>query len=90
MYKNGDGVQQDYHKAMEYYLKAADHRDEWAHLYIGHMYYTGEGVKQDYLKAMKYFLESEILGNLEAQYYIGIHSFHFYSYILYLYIDQVI
>ncbi len=40
------------------------------------MYQNGNGVAQDYNKAMEYYLKSANQGNSEAQYNIGIHSFH--------------
>ncbi len=35
MYHHGEGVQQDYHKAMEYYLKAANQGNALAQFHIG-------------------------------------------------------
>ncbi len=91
MYFNGNGVQQDYHKAMEYYLKSAKQKNSHAQnnigipffqwsiinlsLFTGNMYFNGNGVQQDYHKAMEYFLESANQKNSHAQSNIGILAF---------------
>jgi TPR repeat protein len=40
------------------------------------MYQNGQGVSQDYDKAMEFYLKSANQGNKDAQYSVGIHSFH--------------
>uniref|UniRef100_UPI0025971FFC tetratricopeptide repeat protein n=1 Tax=uncultured Psychrobacter sp. TaxID=259303 RepID=UPI0025971FFC len=54
MYKNGEGVRQDYAKAVEWYTKAANQGNASAQYNIGLMYYGGEGVRQDYAKAAEF------------------------------------
>ena len=71
MYYYGDGVKQDYDKAMELYLKAAEEGDSYAQSAIGNMYDFGEGVEQDYLKAYEWYSKSAEQDNYLAQYYIG-------------------
>ena len=66
MYANGEGVEQDYAKAMEWYEKAADLGDSDAINYIGYMYLNGLGVEQDYGKAMEWFEKAVDLENSNA------------------------
>ena len=55
MYANGQGVKQDYFKAVEWYQKAADQGHAAAQYNLGIMYKNGLGVKQNYTKAKDYF-----------------------------------
>jgi len=48
MYHEGKGVLQDYQKAMEWSLKAAEQGDADAQFEIGRVYHEGKGVLQDY------------------------------------------
>jgi len=52
MYDKGPGVDQDYHQAMEWYLKAANQGQAMAQNNIGVMYHHGHGVDQDYHQAI--------------------------------------
>lgn len=54
MYKHGDGVQQDYKKAVVLYQKASDKGFAAAQANLGVLYYHGQGVIQDYAKAKDY------------------------------------
>lgn len=58
MYMRGDGVDKDYKKAMEWYLKAAEQNDFRAQCNVGELYRCGQGVEQDYQKAMEWFLKA--------------------------------
>ena len=55
MYANGQGVKQDYFKAVEWYQKAAEQGYAEAQFTLGLMYFAGLVVKQDYSKAKEYF-----------------------------------
>ena len=55
MYAKGQGVRQDYFKAVEWWQKAADQGDAPAQYNLGIMYQYGQGVKQNYTKAKEYF-----------------------------------
>ena len=44
MYYEGEGVPQDYEKAIEWYTKSAEQGHAWAQYNLGLMYYDGEGV----------------------------------------------
>ncbi len=75
MYKNGQGVKQDYFKAKELYQKAADQGSAGAQLNLGVMYDEGYGVKQDYFKAAALYQKAADQGIAEAQYNLGIMYF---------------
>ena len=55
MYENGQGVKQDYFKAVEWYQKASEQGLAGAQFSLGNMYYFGQGVRQDYTKAKEYY-----------------------------------
>ncbi|KAF9126802.1 hypothetical protein BGW39_006336 [Mortierella sp. 14UC] len=54
MYKNGRGIRQDYHAAMEWFLKAANQGYPVAHINIANLYRYGHGVLQDFPTASKW------------------------------------
>lgn len=51
MYKNGDGVPQNYTEAVKWFRKAAENGSSDAMMYLGEMYYFGHGVIENYIKA---------------------------------------
>ena len=53
MYENGEGVRQDYVKAVDWYAKAANKGLSIAQFNLGAMYYNGKGVPQSYAKAIE-------------------------------------
>lgn len=53
-YDLGDGVEQDYKKALEWYQRAADAGDEVAMYNVGIFYLQGYIVKQDNKKALEW------------------------------------
>ena len=55
MYAKGEGVEQNYDKALEYYNLALEHGCVKANCHIAHLYYYGLGVKQDYKKAFELY-----------------------------------
>ncbi|KDN13522.1 Sel1 domain protein repeat-containing protein [Snodgrassella communis] len=55
MYQNGDGVQQDYVKAKDFFIQVAKQGNASAQCSLGLLYKNGNGVKQDYFEAIKYF-----------------------------------
>ncbi len=67
IYYRGDVVEQDYAKAIAYYEKAAELKNDNAIFRLGRIYYIGRIVEQNYSKALTYFLESAKNGNSEAQ-----------------------
>lgn len=72
-YENGDGVEQNYDKALEYYLLSAeaDNADFKGLRYAALLYYEGKGVEQDYDKAREYFIKAAEAGDISAAYYLG-------------------
>ena len=54
MYANGQGVEQNYAKAVEYYQLAADQGYANAQFNLGIIYEEGQGVEQNYAKAVEY------------------------------------
>ncbi|WP_162984147.1 tetratricopeptide repeat protein, partial [Helicobacter felis] len=67
MYGDGQGVPQDYQKAIEYYQKAADMGHAVAFLALGVLYENGQGVAQDYDKARRYFQKAVEIGDEEVK-----------------------
>ena len=65
-YKDGQGVKQNYSKAMEYYLRAAKDNNDQALLEIGNFYLHGYGVRKDSTKALDYYLKAAENENSEA------------------------
>ena len=56
MYEEGQGIPQDYEKAIKWYEKALDNPE--ANVRLGLMYSGGTGVEQNYLTAAKYFFRA--------------------------------
>lgn len=54
-YENGYGVEQNYQKAIEWYIRAADQRYAEAQNMLGNCYYYGHGVEQDYNKMVIWY-----------------------------------
>jgi len=62
MYKNGEGVKQDYFKAAELYQKVCDGGYAEGCFKLGVRYIKGEGVNQNYKKAKELFGKSCDMG----------------------------
>ena len=58
MYEKGIGVEQDYEKAFEWYLKAGYKGDKFKYTTIGDCYRLGKGIEQDYEKAVYWYLKA--------------------------------
>lgn len=67
MYEDGEGVTQDYKKALKWYRLAAAQWNYLAQTQLGYLYYYGEGVIQDYREAVKWFLLAAEQGFVVAQ-----------------------
>ena len=65
------GIAQDYAKAMEYYLQAADEDNADAQAQLGYMYQNALGVPADYAKAMEWNNRAAQQGNAQGQAQIG-------------------
>lgn len=55
MYLNGQGVEQDYSKAGEWFLKAAENRVPQAQYKLGRLYFDGQGLPRDFERAYAWF-----------------------------------
>jgi len=68
MYKNGEGVSQDYTKALDWYTKAAEQGFAKAQYNLGLIYVEGgEGIPQDYNKGLDWLTKAAEQGLAEAQ-----------------------
>ncbi|KAI8085124.1 uncharacterized protein BX664DRAFT_338581 [Halteromyces radiatus] len=64
IYRQGWGVDRDYHKAFQYYQTAASHDDPYPYSQhmLGEMFLNGEGVPQDLAVAKEWFTMAEKQG----------------------------
>ena len=72
MYRLGQGVPQDYKKAVKWYLKAAEQGLAEAQCNLGIMYSNGYGVPQDHKKAVKWYRKAAEQGLVASQYSLGV------------------
>ena len=71
-YETGsDGIQQNFHTAMEWYRKAVEGGDMGAPQYLGAMYATGEGVDKDYKEAIRLYEIAAKRYNIESQFILS-------------------
>ena len=68
----GQGVIQNYSKALEWFLKCAQKNDPWAQKNIGFMYENGRGVKKDEKEAVKLYQLAADQGDPSAQFNLGV------------------
>ncbi len=71
-YCDGNGVGQDYKKAIEWYTKAAEQENVDAQFELGRMYLYGCGVPKDYKEAAKWFTKAGEQGDADAQLKLGL------------------
>ena len=64
--EHGEGVEQSYEKAFEYYEQAAHLGYVKAQYNLGNMYYKGECVERDFLKAREWWTKSAAQGHKNA------------------------
>lgn len=69
-YRLGDGVAQDYRKALEFYNRAMELEEPMAFRVVGHLYFTGSGVPKDSKKAWHYYTEAKRHGAFPEQDYM--------------------
>ncbi|OAQ25699.1 HCP-like protein [Linnemannia elongata AG-77] len=79
MYRTGQGVQQDYQTAMDWYRKAADQGDSVGLRKVGVLHEHGQGVTQSYTTALEWYLRAAECGHPAAQLNIGILYRHGYG-----------
>ena len=70
-YMNGDGVEQDYGQAMQWYLKAAEQGYALAQTNVGWLYQNGWGVAQDYGQATEWYRKAAEQGESQGQTNLG-------------------
>jgi beta-lactamase hcpA (cysteine-rich 28 kDaprotein) len=70
LYEIGQGVKQDYKKAIQLYQKACDERESAACYRLGALYENGKVVEQNLSTAKKYFSKTCSLG-----FYLGCDSY---------------
>lgn len=66
MYKDGQGVEQNYTEAMKWFKLAADQGDTDAQFSIGLLYFMGEGLQQNYALAAQWFQKAADQGHIDA------------------------
>ena len=71
-YMNGDGVEQDYAKALQLFMEAYEAGSMKAARYVGMVYEQGLGVEQDDAKAAEYYAKGVEAGDLTSGYYLGL------------------
>ena len=67
-YYDGLGVDQDYEKAYELFLKASEYGDEGAYYYLGYMNLNGLGVEENEEQAYNFFKQGADLGRSDCKY----------------------
>ena len=71
LYFHGQGIEQDYAQALEWYRKAADLGETDSMINIGGMYLYGQGVEQDYTQALEWYEKAADLGKENAMGWLG-------------------
>ena len=71
-YRDGDGVEQDGNKAVEWLTKAANKGSTQAKFNLGYMYKDGDGVPLNYSKAIEWFTLAADEGDMNSLVWIGI------------------
>ena len=71
-YEKGQGVEQDYKKAVEWYRKSAEQGEGTAQCNLGYCYKKGQGVEQDYKKSVEWYKKSAEQGYAVAQCNLGV------------------
>ena len=71
MYRDGQGVPQDYRETEKWYQKAAAQGFAPAQFNLGVMYEYGQGVPQDHKEALKWYRKAAEQGDADAQTNLG-------------------
>lgn len=71
LYMKGWGVEQNYHLAQHWYLKAANQGERMAQTKLGILYYYGLGIDKDLAEAMRWFQKAAEGGETSAQTILG-------------------
>ncbi len=71
MYRDGNGIEKDGKKAVEWLTKAAEQGSLNAHYLLGDIYASGNGVPLSYSKALEWFKFPLDQGDSDTQVYVG-------------------
>lgn len=71
MFHDGDGVKQDYGKAIEWYMKSAGGGNRQAAFNLGLMYINGEGTDKNFATARTWLIKASDLGDVRATFHLG-------------------
>lgn len=71
-YKYGEGVRQDYSKAIFWFKKSTDQGNAQGQFELGNLYFNGQGVNQDYKKAMYWYKKGSEQRHSASQYMLGL------------------
>lgn len=71
MNQKGLGTEKDINKAIEYFTRSADQKNEFAQFQLGIIYYKSDEIEQNAILAMQYLNLSAEQGNQFAQYTLG-------------------
>ena len=71
MHCYGLGIQQDYEKAFEWFLKSAKEGNKFAQYSLGNLYYYGNGTDKDLSQAFQWYMKSAEQGQPYASYSIA-------------------
>ena len=72
-YWNGEGIEKNYAKAIEYFTMSANQGDADAQYELADCYFNNNGVKyRDYDIAFEYYLKAAEQGHVDAQYMVGL------------------
>lgn len=66
MYLNGQGVDQDYTKASEWFRKSAKHHVPQAQYKLGTLYFNGQGVPRDFERAYAWYRVAAVLNHQKS------------------------
>ena len=72
MYRNGEGIPQNYTEALKWYRRAAEQGNVRAQYNLGLMYGNGEGLPRDYVEANTWFHQAAEQGFSSAQYNLAV------------------
>jgi uncharacterized protein len=67
LYETGQGVQQDFSQAAQWYWKAAEQGNPVAQFQLGNMYHLGKGVSQNYVMSYMWLDLAASRGNANAR-----------------------
>jgi TPR repeat protein len=70
-YDQGKGINQDYKKAAEWFIKAAEQGNAAAQYMLGNYYFSGKGVEENKRKAIDLYRKAAEQGFLEAEFMLG-------------------